>query len=113
MLSHLLNVINVFWPGLAVSPLGEEGGRKGPQLSQPCSSACSGAGSGPEDVLWCLQGMFTQLERPEGSLTLWTWHLSCTGVFREAFLFSSCLAGKEREEENSSYPWDVEIGRNT
>lgn len=40
-------------------------------------------------------------------------HRSCgCGTFREAFLFSSCLAGKEREEENSSYPWDVEIGRN-
>lgn len=34
------------------------------------------------------------------------------GTSREAFLFSSCSAGKEREEENSSYQWDVEIDRN-
>lgn len=39
------------------------------------------------------------------------WPLSYTGFSREAFLFSSCLAEKEREEENSNYPRDVEIGR--
>lgn len=50
---------------------------------------------------------------PGGSLALWMCHSSYTGAFRAAFLFSSCLAGKEREEENSSYPWDVETGRNT
>lgn len=41
---------------------------------------------------------------PGGSLALWMCHSSYTGAFRAAFLFSSCLAGKEREEENSSYP---------
>lgn len=62
-----VNVMNVIRPGLAVSPPGEEGGRKG--LSCPSSAPQPGshAGSGPEDVLWCLQGMFTQLERPGGS----------------------------------------------
>lgn len=38
-----VNVINVLWPGLAVSPPGEEG----PQLSQPCSSAWLVCWEGP------------------------------------------------------------------
>lgn len=101
-----VNVINVLWPGLAVSPPGQEGGRKGLSCPSPAPQPGSCAGSGPEDVLWCLQGVFTQLERPGGS------QVCGCGTFREAFLFSSRSAGKEREEKNSSYQWDVEIDRN-
>lgn len=48
--------------------------QEGLSCPSPAPQPGSRAGSGPEDVLWCLQGMFTQLERTGRSQVLWMWH---------------------------------------
>lgn len=89
-LSHLLNVINVLWPGLAVSPAGEEGGRKGLSLAQ--------CWEWPQDVLCCPQGMFTQLERPGGSLALSMWDFQ-RGFSERLFSFSLVWLGRKGKKK--------------
>lgn len=97
VLSQLLTGINVLWLRLAVSPPGEESGRK--------------ASAVPVLLLSLVHELGVALRMFSGACRecSLSWrglgdHRFCgCGTFREAFLFFSCLARKKREEENSGY----------